>query len=57
MSVQIDTLSDLGFDDIEVMAPDYDQEYLWLWDTDGENRIDLSRKQLEQLCDLIRAMP
>ena len=42
------------FSDIEVMAPDYGKEYLWLWRADdGEARIDLSRDQLEQLRDLL----
>ena len=38
------------FCDIEVMAPDYGKEYLWLWRADdGEARIDLSLEQLHQL--------
>lgn len=46
-----------GFDDIEVMAPDYDKEFLWLWRAeDGENRIDLNRDQLRQLRDLLNEL-
>jgi hypothetical protein len=42
------------FDDIEVMAPDYGKEYLWLWqEADGENRIDLSRDQLREFRDFL----
>ena len=42
------------FDDIEVMAPDYDKEYLWLWDSEANNRIDLSRDQLRELKDFLQ---
>lgn len=39
---------------LEVMAPDYDAEYVWLWlDRDGENRLDLSRHQMRQLRDVL----
>jgi hypothetical protein len=51
MSVQLKVLrGGKDFEDIEIMAPDYDMEYVWLWpanDTDG--RIDLSKAQLREL--------
>ena len=52
MSVELATLD--GGEDwfhVEVMAPDYDAEYVWLWydDVDLNDRINLNRKQLVQL--------
>lgn len=55
MSVQLTVLKGgTDFNDVEVMAPDYDAEYVWLWpanDTDG--RIDLSKHQLRALRNFI----
>lgn len=54
MSVQLCVLSDDEFDAVELMAPDYDAESVWLWlDADGANRIDLSRKQMRELRDAL----
>ncbi len=56
MSVGLADLTDPDFDDIEVMAPDYDKEYVWLWqggEHGTENRIDISRSQLVQLSRVI----
>jgi len=58
MSVGLKLLTDTDydFDDIEVMAPDYSKEYVWLWQggEDGmDQRIDISRSQLTQFVALI----
>ena len=56
MSVGLADLTDPDFDDIEVMAPDYDKEYVWLWqggEHGTDNRIDISRSQLVQLSRVI----
>lgn len=56
MSVGLANLTDPDFDDIEVMAPDYGKEYVWLWqggEHGTDQRIDLSRSQLTQLAALI----
>jgi hypothetical protein len=57
MSVQLCILKDApksGFDAIEIMAPDFDAAYVWLWqEKDGENRLDLSRHQMRQLRDVL----
>ena len=58
MSVCLAELEDDGFDTIEVMAPDYDKEYIWLWLADDPDiRIDLSRKQARQLRDVLDETP
>jgi len=57
MSVQLCVLKDPEFADIELMAPDLDVEYIWLWDAGhGENRIDLSRKQIRELRDVLNEL-
>jgi hypothetical protein len=54
VSVQLCVIRDPEFSDIELMAPDYDCRYVWIWDEgDGENRIDLSRKQMRELRDVL----
>jgi len=55
MSVQLAKLSGgQDFDDIDVMAPDYSKEFLWLWESEsGDNRLNLSRDQLRQLKALL----
>jgi hypothetical protein len=50
MSVSLYKLIDPPMDTIEVMAPDYDVERIWLWlDENAENRLDLSRQQMREL--------
>jgi hypothetical protein len=53
MSVQLHELKGgKDFDDIEIMAPDYDKESFWMWRAyDGENRIDFSLEQMRALRD------
>lgn len=42
------------FDDVEVMAPDYDVERIWLWSCpEGADRIDLSLEQAKKLRDYL----
>lgn len=54
MSVQLCVLKDPEFDAVELMAPDYDVDHLWIWlEADGANRIDLSRKQMRELRDAL----
>lgn len=43
--------------DVEVMAPDYGREYIWLWnESDASNRIDLNQSQMIQLRDLLNQL-
>ena len=50
MSVQLCVLKDKGETTLELMAPDYGAERVWLWEEqDGANRLDLSREQMRQL--------
>lgn len=58
MSVGLKVLSGgTDFDDVEIMAPDYGKEYLWLWHEEtAANRIDLSRDQLRELRDFLNEM-
>lgn len=45
---------DGAFQDVEVMAPDFDCEYIWLWnESDASNRLDLGREQMRQLRDAL----
>jgi hypothetical protein len=57
MSIQLRVLRDPEFTDIELMAPDLDADYIWLWDADGaDHRIDLSRKQMRELRDALNEL-
>jgi hypothetical protein len=57
MSVQLAVIRDKRPDEypsVEVMAPDFDAPYVWLWlDDSGDNRLDLSRAQMRQLRDVL----
>ena len=55
MSVQLGVIpGERNFDAVELMAPDFDAERVWLWlEEDGDNRIDLSREQARALRDLL----
>ncbi len=56
MSVGLANLTDPDFDEIEVMAPDYGKEYVWLWqggEHGTDQRINMSGSQLVQLSRLI----
>jgi hypothetical protein len=55
MSVQLCELrGGVDFEDVEVMAPDLDVEFVWLWMAkDGDARIDLSREQCRELRDAL----
>jgi hypothetical protein len=53
VSVQLLELRDPEFETVELMSPDFDMDYFWLWPApaDVDQRIDLSRKQILELRD------
>ena len=56
MSVELRDLVDAENDTILIMAPDYNKEFIWLWqggEHDTANRIDLTRRQLSEFRDLL----
>jgi hypothetical protein len=56
MSVQLHELKGgNSFEDIEIMAPDYDKAFYWMWTEDGDNRIDFSKDQMRALRDWINS--